>query len=62
MELPADAVATPFFQGNSLRYGGYETAMLGGDLEFGVRVPVIAGTQSRLLAGGYHFDGNGKRT
>jgi len=60
MELPAEAVAAPHFQGNSLRYGGYETAMLGGDLEFGVRVPVLMGTQSRLLAGMYYFDGNGE--
>jgi len=60
MALPAEAVEAPHFQGNSLRYGGYQTAMLGGDFEVGVRVPEIAGTQSRLLAGVYHFDGNGE--
>ncbi len=60
MDLPSQAAAAPHFQGSSLRYGGYETAMLGGDFEVGVRVPPIAGTQSQLFAGVYWFDGNGE--
>lgn len=59
-QLPAEAVAEPHFQGHSLRYGGYASAMLGGDCEVGVRLPVILGTQSRVLAGVYGFDGNGE--
>jgi len=59
-QLPSEAVAVPHFQGHSLRYGGYESAMLGGDCEVGVRLPLIMGTQSRLLAGVYGFDGNGE--
>ncbi len=60
-QLPADVVAPPHFQGHSLRYGGYESAMLGGDIEAGVRMPVIGGTQSRLLGGLYWFDGDGEQ-
>jgi trimeric autotransporter adhesin len=59
--LPAEAVAPPHFQGHNLLFGGYESAMLGGDVEVGVRVPLIGGTQSRLLGGLYWFDGDGER-
>jgi len=57
LALPDTAVAAPHFVGNDLRYGGFQAAMLGGDFELGVRVPVIGGVQSRLLGGVYHFDG-----
>ena len=56
--LPAEAVAPPHFQGHRLLYGGYERALLGGDVEVGVRVPLIGGTQSRVLGGLYWFDGD----
>lgn len=60
-QLPAEAVPPPHFRGHSLRYGGYESAMLGGDLEVGVRMPVIGEAQSRLLGGVYGFDGDGEQ-
>ncbi|MCU0871842.1 MAG: right-handed parallel beta-helix repeat-containing protein [Pirellulaceae bacterium] len=56
--LPAEAVAPPHFQGHRLLYGGYERALLGGDVEVGVRVPLIGETQSRVLGGLYWFDGD----
>ncbi len=60
-QLPADAVAPPHFHGHNLLYGGYESAMLGGDCEAGIRMPLIGGTQSRLLGGLYWFDGDGEQ-
>lgn len=60
-QLPLEAVAPPHFQGHQLMYGGYESALLGGEVEAGLRLPVIGPTQSRLLGGLYWFDGDGQQ-
>jgi len=60
-QLPLEAVAPPHFQGHQLMFGGYESALLGGECEAGLRLPTIGPTQSRLLGGLYWFDGDGQQ-
>ena len=47
------------FQGNHLIVNRAEVAMTGFDAELGLNLPVLLNTRSRVLAGGYNFNGNG---
>ena len=47
------------FQGNSLIIHRAEVAMTGVDGEVGVNLPVIFNTRTRVLGGGYYFNGHG---
>ncbi len=47
------------FQGNNLIVNRAEVAMTGVDAEAGLNLPEMFNTRTRVLGGGYHFDGHG---
>ena len=47
------------FQGNNLIVNRAEVAMTGVDAEAGVNLPEMLNTRTRVLGGGYHFNGHG---
>lgn len=47
------------FQGNNLIVNRAEVAMTGVDAEAGINLPEILNTRTRVLGGGYHFNGHG---
>ena len=48
------------FRGNLLFIDRFESAMRGGDIEMGVRLPVLGRFQPRLFVGAYHFETDGR--
>ena len=48
------------FRGNLLFIDRFESAMRGGDIEMGVRLPVLGRFQPRLFVGAYHFETAGR--
>lgn len=50
------------FQGNNLIVNRAEVGMTGIDTEIGLNLPVVQNIRSRILGGGYSFDGQGTRS